>query len=156
MSHGSRSISASKNDNCRGWKVFLRQAAALGKHACVTAIMAACSLPRRSPGTDMLHLPSAGSLPYVCVCVFVRACLTCVRQCIRALTHLERELSALRNVDTDQPHREWCRFKFLLRFINNPPDKNTGRHRRYTNTPKARCMHVVTYIGQLNSGMCVL
>lgn len=35
-----------------------------------------------------------------------------------ALTHLELKLSALRNVDINQSHREWCVLEFLHRIIS--------------------------------------
>lgn len=90
----------------------------------------------------MLHLP------YVCVCDVCTAVHG-------ALTHLERVLSALRNVDRNQPHREWCRFKFLRKFINTPPTK-TQANTDASQTHLKRHMYVVTYTGQLDSGMCVL
>lgn len=82
MSHGFHSISASKNDNCREWKVFLCEATALGKHACVTAIMVACSLPRRRARhrhvtPSLRWQPSTLCISDVCTAVH------------SALTHLE-------------------------------------------------------------------
>jgi len=61
----------------------------------------------------------------VCVCVCVSRCahvnllfaVGCVRARSCALIHLELELSALRNVDINQSHREWCGLEFLSRII---------------------------------------
>lgn len=72
-----------------------------------------------SPGTGMYTFPSAGTLPRpVLVCVW-ESHLRIMACC--ALTHLERELSALRNVDINQSHREWWRFKFRHRIIPPAP-----------------------------------
>lgn len=119
-------VSALKNDNCQGWKVFLHQAAALSKHASVTAIMVGFSLPfpqlqAQACTPSLCWQPSQTSVN-VCVRFCVSLCVHILLQCCAnvrscALTHLELELSALRNVDINQSHREWCRRKFLLRVI---------------------------------------
>lgn len=74
------------------------------------------------PGTGMHTFPSLAAFPGP-VHVHERACLCepdlcVVVWCVFALTHLELKLSALRNVDINQSHREWCVLEFLHGIIS--------------------------------------
>lgn len=57
-----------------------------------------------------------------------------ILECTLVHSHLELRLLALRNVDINQSHREWCGLKFLLRIIDT--------HSVYC----LYCIHTVIYV----------